>query len=75
VFKFIAVVGGAFGLSAETTEDCLMLSQPNAQSEPSPSATAAPEAVSAEVTIPGTENSSDEIAVQAETAETNSGDE
>jgi hypothetical protein len=72
VFKFIAAVGGAFGLSAETTEDCLLLSQPKTvQSEDSPSATGAPEAESAQVQSPGTENSSDEIAVQAETTETN----
>jgi len=72
VFKFIAAVGGAFGLSAETTEDCIMLSQPKPeQSETSPSATGAPEAVSPDATVLGPENSSDEIAVQAEMAETN----
>ena len=76
VFKFIAAVGGAFGLRAETTEDCLMLSQPKTeQSEHSPSATGPAEAVSPDAIVPETGNSSDEIAVEADTAETNGGSE
>jgi hypothetical protein len=76
VFKFIAAVGEAFGLSAETTEDCLMLSQPKTvQSEDSPSATGAAEAVPAQMQSPGQEDSSGGIAVQAGTAKANGGNE
>ncbi len=76
VFRFLAAVGQAFGLKSETTEDCIMVSQPTtAKSKPSPSATGAPQMVSAEVTLPGMENSSDGIVVQADTAETNGGSE
>ena len=72
LFRFLAAVGEAFGLRSETTEDCIMLSQPKPeQSEHPSSATGAPEAVSAEVQSPGPENSSDGIAAQADTAETN----
>lgn len=72
VFKFIAAVGEEFGLKSETTEDCIMLSQPKPeQSEPSPSATGAAEAVSPDATVLGTENSTDEIRVEADVAETN----
>jgi hypothetical protein len=73
VFKFIAAVGEAFGLRSETTEDCIMVSQPKEQNEPTAAATGAPEAASAEVQSPGPENSSDGIAAQADTAETNGG--
>lgn len=75
VFKFIAAVGEAFGLKSETTDDCIMLSQPKKQSELSASATGAPEAVSPDATVLGTENSSEGVAVQATTAETNGGNE
>ncbi len=72
VFKFIAAVGEAFGLKSETTDDCIMVSQPKPEkSETSPSATGAAEAVSPDAIVPETGNSSDEIAVEADVAETN----
>jgi hypothetical protein len=74
VFHFLSTVGQAFGLKSETSENCIMVSQPKEQSEPSPSATGA-QAASAEVTVPGAENSSDAVVVQAETAETCGGGE
>ena len=70
VFCFLASVGEAFGLKTETTEDCIMLSQPKEQSEPAASATGASEALSAEMQSPGPENSSYETAVEADVAET-----
>ena len=72
VFKFIAAVGEAFGLKTETTDDCIMVSQPKPEkSETSPSATGAAEAVSPDAIVLETGNSSDEIAVEADVAETN----
>jgi hypothetical protein len=60
VFRFIAAVGEAFGLKSETTDDCVMLSQPKEQNEPAPSSTGAAEAVPADVTFPGTDAPSSE---------------
>ena len=73
VFKFIAAVGGAFGLKSETTEDCIMLSQPKEQSEHLPSETGAPEAAPAGVQSTGPENPSEGVAVQATTADASGG--
>lgn len=53
VFRFLAAVGGAFGLKSEATEDCIMLSQPKEQGENSPPATGAPGAAPAEATLTG----------------------
>jgi hypothetical protein len=76
VFRFIAAIAGAFSLKTESTEDCIMVSQPKAeQSEDSSSATGAPEAVWAEVTVPGPGDSSDGIVVRPDTTEINGGGE
>jgi hypothetical protein len=53
VFRFIAAIAGAFSLVSETTEDCIMVSQPKPeQTEHPSSATGSPEVVSAEVALP-----------------------
>jgi hypothetical protein len=70
VFKFIAILGEAFGLKSETTDDCVMLSQPSPEPcEPAALVTGAPKAALTEVQSPGPENSPEGIPVETSTAE------
>jgi hypothetical protein len=75
VFRFVAAIAVAFNLISETTEDCILVSQPKERGENSPSTTGAPEAASPEMSLPGPEDSSEGIAVPACVAETNGGGE